>query len=80
MSKPYEAQFPEGTQVRVKDLESLDRFAREWKYHNPLTREQLPFAGVVARVSEIGYYHGGDVLYKLDGIPGIWHEECLASP
>jgi hypothetical protein len=24
-----------------------------------------------------GYYHGGDVLYTLTGVRGIWHEQCL---
>jgi hypothetical protein len=22
-------------------------------------------------------HHGGDELYKLKGVPGIWHEQCL---
>jgi alkylation response protein AidB-like acyl-CoA dehydrogenase len=25
-------------------------------------------------------YLGGDVLYVLDGVPGIWHEVCLLAP
>ena len=25
----------------------------------------------------VGYYHGGDVLYELEGVPGVWHEVCL---
>jgi hypothetical protein len=29
---------------------------------------------------EVGFYHGGDVLYTLDGIPGLWHEQCLVGP
>jgi hypothetical protein len=28
-------------------------------------------------VRDVGFYHGGDVLYHLDGAPGIWHEVCL---
>ena len=24
-----------------------------------------------------GFYHGGDELYKLKGMPGVWHEQCL---
>jgi hypothetical protein len=31
-------------------------------------------------VTSVRYYHGGDVLYELEGIPGIWHEACLTSP
>ena len=29
MPNPYEAQFPEGEQVGVKDRDTLERFARE---------------------------------------------------
>ena len=25
----------------------------------------------------VAFYHGGDPLYKLAGIPGLWHEQCL---
>ena len=28
-------------------------------------------------VTNVGFSHGGDVLYKLQRLPGIWHEECL---
>jgi hypothetical protein len=28
-------------------------------------------------VQEVGFYHGGDVLYQLRGVPGTWHECCL---
>jgi hypothetical protein len=27
----------------------------------------------------VGFYHGGDVLYVLEGIPGVWHESCLTK-
>ena len=37
----------------------------------------MPFAGKAARVADVGFYHGGDVLYGLEGIPGTWHEACL---
>lgn len=76
MQAPYEAQYPVGTRVRIADRASLERFAREWQRHNPLTEEQLPFGGNEANFAEVGYCHGGDVLYRLDGIPGIWHPQC----
>jgi hypothetical protein len=25
----------------------------------------------------VAFYHGGDVLYTLDDIPGTWHEACM---
>jgi hypothetical protein len=34
-------------------------------------------AGCTARVRDVGFYHGGDALYHLEGVPGTWHEACL---
>ena len=77
MKGPYQPDFPEGTAVRVKDREFLEQFAREWRLHNPLQPNQLDFAGVVTTVTAVGFYHGGDELYSLNNVPGIWHEQCL---
>ena len=74
---PYNADFPRGTTVRVAPRAALEKFREEWKLHNPLQPEQLAFADTVAQVVEVGYYHGGDELYSLDGVPGLWHEVCL---
>ena len=30
-------------------------------------------------VRDVSFYHGGDVLYSLEKIPGTWHEQCLSS-
>lgn len=79
MPTPYEAQFPLGAVVRVRDRPELERFAREWKYHDPLTPEQISRAGSETVVEDLGFYHGGDPLYKLAGLPGVWHEECLTT-
>ena len=73
----YEESFPAGTWVRIAEREALDEFLRTWKLHNPLKTEQLAFAGDVAEVENVGFYHGGDALYMLKGIPGVWHERCL---
>jgi hypothetical protein len=77
---PYNEQFPVGTRVQIAPQERLDEFKRSWRYHHPLTLEQLSFAGRPAVVRNVGFYHGGDVLYELEGIPGLWHEQCLLSP
>jgi hypothetical protein len=74
----YREDFPKGSNVRVVDRPALERFRSEWRFHNPLSVEQLDFAGREAKVATVGYYHGGDVLYTLDGLPGVWHERCLA--
>ena len=52
---------------------------RDWRWHHPLESERLQFAGNEATVDSVAFYHGGDVLYTLHGIPGIWHEACLLS-
>jgi len=75
--KPYEAAFPEGSLVQIADRTLLEQFLANWDFHNPLTQEQLEFAQKTAKVRKVGFYHGGDPLYVLDGVPGIWHEQCL---
>lgn len=74
---PYCEEFPVGTTVRIIGEQPLWRFKKSWKYHHPLQPEQLPYAGRVAVVISVMFYHGGDELYELAGIPGLWHEECL---
>ncbi|MGH8400007.1 MAG: hypothetical protein ACRESU_02795 [Gammaproteobacteria bacterium] len=76
---PYNAEFPKGSRVRIAKREILENFYREWKFHHPLEAEQLNLAETVAVVCEVGYYHGSDELYRLEGIPGTWHEVCLES-
>ena len=51
----------------------------EWKYHHKLQPEQLAHADALAEVEKVGFYHGGDVLYNLKNVPGIWHEQCLRA-
>ena len=76
---PYNEQFPVATRVQIASKEQLEEFRRNWRYHHPLTVEQLAFAGRPAIVEKVAFYHGGDVLYTLNGIPGMWHEQCLAN-
>ena len=74
---PYKEQFPVGSKVRIADVRLLEEFQRTWQYHHKLDPNQLAYAGQIAEVENIGFCHGGDVLYELHGIPGIWHEQCL---
>ena len=76
---PYIERFPVGTRVRIATRPELDTFRADWHLHNPLTAEQLGCAGREATVKEIGFYHGGDLLYVLAGLPGVWHEPCLSG-
>jgi len=73
----YAASFLVGTTVRVIDSERLREFKETWKYHHPLEQDQLAFAGRAAVVEWFAYYHGGEPLYKLVGLDGVWHEACL---
>jgi hypothetical protein len=74
---PYNADFPAGTRVQVAQRSVLEEFLHEWTFHHPLDRQQLDFAGQLATVKDVSYYHGGDELYSLIELPGIWHEVCL---
>src|SRR5438132_423055 len=58
-----------GTPGQIADRASLEEFRTTWRHHNPLSAEQLAYAGRSTTVKEVGFYHGGDVLYQLDGIP-----------
>ena len=76
----YEAAYAEGVSVAILPRRELELFRETWLFHHKLEVDQLVFAGRIARVKSIGYYHGGDVLYELEGVPGIWHEQCLRLP
>jgi hypothetical protein len=77
MGQPYKEAFLKGSKVRVISRAALEAFAREWKYHHKLRPEQMEYAGARATVKEVSFYHGGDQLYVLENVPGIWHESCL---
>jgi hypothetical protein len=73
------AEFEVGSEVRVADRAFLEDFLEAGQYHNELQPEQLEFAGTVAKVKTVEFFHGGDELYTLEGVPGIWHEVCLSA-
>ena len=77
---PYKEKFPAGTKVQVAGRDELLEFRNTWKLHHPLEEFQLKFAGTTAIVRGAGFYHGGDVLYSLEDVPGTWHEACLCAP
>jgi hypothetical protein len=78
---PYKEDYRVGSAVQIKDLAALETFRAKWHHHHPLSPELLEFAGRQGRVETVGFYHGGDPIYTLVGIPGTWHEVCLtASP
>jgi hypothetical protein len=74
-----QAEFEVGSEVRIADRAFLEEFFEAGQYHNELEPEQLEFAGRTAKVKAVEFFHGGDEIYTLEGIPGVWHEECLAT-
>ena len=73
------AEFEVGTEVRIADRTFLESFLEEGQYHNELEPDQVEYAGRVAKVKGVEFFHGGDEIYTLDGVPGVWHEECLSA-
>ena len=73
------AEFQVGSEVRIASRGFLEAFLEAGQYHNELEPEQLEFAERTAKVLAVTFFHGGDEIYKLEGIPGVWHEECLTA-
>jgi hypothetical protein len=76
----YNERFPKGSKARVADLTRLEEFMKTWRLHHKLQPEQLEYAGRVAVVTHVGFYHGGDPIYTLSEIPGLWLDQCLVEP
>jgi hypothetical protein len=74
---PYKEEFPKGSTVKIADRANLEDFSRTRK--DKLEPEQLRYADKVAKLKLVAFYHGGDERYKLKGVPGIWHEQCLTA-
>ncbi|MCP4706856.1 MAG: hypothetical protein GY865_19835 [candidate division Zixibacteria bacterium] len=75
----YQEEYSVGSFVRIVKHENLEKFREEWQYHNKLQPEQMEYAGRTAQVQEAMFYHGGDEIYTLKDVPGIWHEQCLEA-
>ena len=73
------AEFEVGSEVRVADRAFLEAFLEAGQYHNELEPEQLEYSGRTAKVKSVEFFHGGDEIYTLEGVPGVWHEECLSA-
>jgi len=75
----YKERFPIGARVRIAERADVEAFRASWTLHNPLTSEQIEFAERETVVNGVGFYHGGDPLYTLTDVPGVWHELCLSG-
>src|SRR5277367_1603133 len=76
---PYNAEFPAGYTVKIANRAFLEDFLKTWKLHHKLATNQLEYADKIAKVESVGFYHGGDELYKINGVPGLWHEQCVSA-
>jgi hypothetical protein len=75
---PYSERYPVGSPVKIAPPEDLEEFMRTYRYHHALVPEQLRYAGMLTIVRAVGYYHGGDVIYTLEGTEKFaWLEPCL---
>jgi len=75
----YREEFVIGSLVKIARRDALEDFMRTWKLHNKLGQEQLAYAERIGKIKSVGFYHGGDELYEIEGMPGIWHECCLET-
>lgn len=73
----YREEFRKGSKVKIVSRAKLQRFRESWKLHHRLEAQQLNYADRMAIVESVGFYHGGDEIYTLRDIPGIWHGQCL---
>ena len=55
----------------IRDVIITDRHLSEFR------DGLMQYAGATAIVKEVSFYHGGDQLYVLENVPGIWNEPCL---
>lgn len=79
MAADHGEKFAVGTLVCVEERDTLDRFLSTRTQHNPLTSDQLEYAGYKAVISEVAFDPGGEPLYSLENIPGTWYEACLRA-
>ncbi len=56
--------------VRVASRPQLQDFMRVWRFHHPLTEDQLAYADAQARVVDVGFYHGGHEAVSPGGCSG----------
>lgn len=66
--------------TRIAPRERLEEFLRNWRLHHPLEPDQLAFGGRLAAVKFVSFFHGGDALYELAIVAGLWHEQLLEPP
>jgi len=75
----YREKYPKRSTVEIAKRDVLEDFIRTWKLHHRLEPQQLDYAERTGKIKSVGFYHGGDVLYEIEGVPGIWHERLLEA-
>ena len=78
---PYNAKFQVGAKVRVAEASVLRQFLRpHWALHHPLDPDLMCLPGSSQVIESVGFYHGGDPVYRLRNADGSWHESALVAP
>ena len=54
----YKENFPVGLRVRIAEMGELENFQRTWQFHHKLESGQLAYAGKLAEVKALSFYHG----------------------
>lgn len=76
----YRAKFQVGARVRVAEEPVLRRFLRpDWALHHPLDPDLVRLAGTFQVIESVGFFHGGDPVYRLRNTGGTWHEGALVT-
>ena len=73
------AEFEVGTEVRIADRAFLEKFMEAGQYHNELEPEQLDYAGRTAQGERCIVFPRRRRDIYAEGVPGVWHEECLTA-
>ena len=76
----WKPQFEAGDDVEIVDRETLEELRDHWKYVARPTEDQMRYAGLKTKVKRPTFYHGGYVLYELEGAPGSWLSPTIKAP
>lgn len=49
--RPYKAEFPKGSKVKIADRAFLEDFRKTWKFHNKLEPIQSNYANFTIKVT-----------------------------
>jgi len=69
------SKIPTGGQSTHCRSRLAGRVPGDMEDHHKLRPEQREHADKIVTVASIGWYHGGDPVYTLEGVPGLWLDQ-----